>query len=168
MRWLLTLFFGLAGAVLIAGGATAKQSIRCDVAAFTFSTATATLGPDDLSWTATGNTTLDCTGRPLMGIDVWEHAVVSPPTRGEVGTVAGKARILIDFTGAGIREFRGQVRGMADCTAAPLCPLTLEIRAQSQSGAHLELDQAGVLDLDTGTLSLDVVSGLLVTPPFPT
>lgn len=113
-----------------------------------------------VEWEATSSTTLNCPGRQPMAIDVWEHAYSIPGARknGEhVFFLRGAARIVIDFTGAGVQvPFEGQIVGRVETSTEDWA---LAIRATSANGSRLELEHSGALDLQGETLDLDVTSG---------
>ena len=139
---MVTLAVVFSTAAVLATSAGAKPPSGCDLAPSGFFDIDPFFGTL-LDRTARTTTTLDCPGASLVAIDVWEHAVIGGFPSGEgVARLDGKAQIVIEFTGAGLRMFKGQIRGTADCDGAGDCDVSMEIRAQSAGGAKLELSRA--------------------------
>jgi hypothetical protein len=155
----------LSTAAVLATSAGAKPPGGCEVAPSGFFDIDPFFGTL-LNRTARTITTVDCPGASLISVDVWEHAVIGGfPSGDGVARLDGKAQIVIEFTSAGIRTFKGQVRGTADCDAAGDCNVTMEIRAQSPGGAKLELQQSGLYRQSTGEwLFLDLDGGTVRKP----
>jgi hypothetical protein len=165
MRWFLPVVAALAAAALIAGGASAKPKVRCDVMPFSFGEVPADIavGPQRTraEWMAMASATADCGPMGVLAIDVWEHASIVFDH--STDRVIGRAQILIDFTGAGVRvPFKGTVRGIYNNPA-----ILHEIRASSPGGAKLGLRQTGLLDVGQETLDLDVSEGFFNIEALP-
>jgi hypothetical protein len=157
----------LATTGMLTSSAAGAPPGRCDVGPSSlFDNATESGGDGLALVNARVTTTLDCPRAGVVAIDVWEHAVMEGFPDGQgIGALRGKAQILIDFTSAGVRRFKGQVRGTADCDGAGDCVVTMEIRAQSPGGAKLELQQSGVYRTTTGEwLFLELDGGILRKP----
>ena len=67
----------------------------------------------------------------------------------------GKAQIVIEFTGAGVRvPLHGTVRGVWDDS-----DIVYVVKARGPQGARIELEHSGQLDLVDEMLYLDEVQG---------
>ena len=161
MKWFLPIAAALAAAALAVAGASAKAKVSCvggpislgdDIPADVRERPRGILA----EWTGAGDGLIQC-GTDIVAIDVWEHAygIAVDPSDPTGNTFRGRAQIVIEFTGAGVRvPFKGTVRGVWDDT-----DIVHVIRATSPGGARIELRQTAVIDLDADTLDLDVDQG---------
>lgn len=164
MRFVLVLAAALAATAVVAGGASADPKARCEITPFTFGDAIVVdvdFGPNRsrIEWEATGSTALACPGRPLMGIDVWEHAygIFGERENGKpVWFLRGRAEIEIEFPGADITvPLEGSIRGRRPSDDV----IDTIVTARSPGGARVELRQTGTLDLGLLSLDLEVNDG---------
>jgi hypothetical protein len=158
-------FSGLA-MVLLAGPARAAGPVRSEIEPLdlTVDAAEVTPRPDRVraAWRARGSTTLACPeGEAVIALDVREHALVG--SQQDDILIHGQVRILIDFTGAGVRELDGRLRGTAACDASGDCQVVAEVRAHGHGGVRLRIEQSLPLDLAGPSISdLEVRRGVLI------
>jgi hypothetical protein len=130
-----------------AASAAAVPPLRCEIMSFQMGPqpADASNRPNGIvaEWMAMGSTTTACPDQAVMGLDVWEHAIVAFPADG--GHLRGRAQGFMISNGE-LVNWGGQVRGTADCDAAGVCQLDMRVRGRFENGSRLFLDQQAVLD----------------------
>jgi hypothetical protein len=151
-----------AAATFAISGAAARK-MRCDLDPFSYEmppvmdTGGATAKAIMAEWTTRGTTDADCGGTALLGIDVWEHAIVMFPQGG--GPVRGRVMGFMVWNGETVSH-AAHVRGTATCDGNA-CTLDLQVRGHAPNGGKLMLEERASLMLgdDDPLVSLDVLRG---------